>query len=217
MTAPHQTDRFRNSATYTVAVTFTVAGGARTGTAHRRAEKAAERISAAAARLVDVVDVRAVVGLAGQDGELLAPRVVRFPGANTGHGTYDEPDKLSRYLDPDHERALASLEEANARDHRRRQADRDRRVAVNCRNAWRQSWDPAMSCECVYCEPDRHLDTLTGLTSGLQFWSPRCICGHVVPTAGCRCQRHRTTEIVVLDDDPDALRRISEHLREAQP
>lgn len=78
MTAPHETDRFRNAATYTIAVTFTVAGGARSRTAHRRAEKAAERITVAAARLADVVDARAVVGLAGQDGELLAPQVVRF-------------------------------------------------------------------------------------------------------------------------------------------
>ncbi len=217
MTAPHETDRFRNAATYTVAVTFTVAGGARSRTAHRRAEKTAERITAAAARLADVVDVQAAVGLTGSDGELLAPKVVRFTGANTGHGTYGEPDKLSRYLDPDHERALASLEEANARHRRHRQADRDRRLAVGCRNAWRQPWDPGLSCECVYCEPDRHLDTLTGLASGLQFWSPRCLCGQVVPSLGARCSRHRTVEIVVLDDDADALRRISDHLREAQP
>jgi hypothetical protein len=217
MTAPHETDRFRNAATYTVAVTFTVAGGSRSRTAHRRAGKAAERITAAAARLADVVDARAVVGLAGQEGELLAPQVVRFASANTGHGTYGEPDKLSRYLDPEHERALASLEEANAQHRRHRQADRDRRLAVGCRNAGRQPWDPAASCECVYCEPDRHLDTLTGLASGLQFWSPRCVCGQVVPSPGARCSRHRDTEIVVLDDDAEVLRRISDHLREAQP
>lgn len=117
------------------------------------------------------------MGPAGQDGELLAPQVVRFANANTGQGTYGEPDKLSRYLDPQHERALASLEEANARHRRHRQDDRDRRLAVGCRNAWQQSWDPATPCECVSCEPDRHLDTLTALASGLQFWSPRCVCG----------------------------------------
>ena len=114
MTQAHEHDRFRNAAVHTIAVTYTVAGGARPATARRRAEKVADRIASAAARLRDVVDVRAVAGLAGSDGEILNPIRVRFAAANSGSGTYSGPDKLDRYLDPDHERALDSLNAANA-------------------------------------------------------------------------------------------------------
>lgn len=124
MTQAHEHNRFRNAAVHTIAVTYTVAGGARPATARRRAEKVADRIASAAARLRDVVDVRAVAGPAGSNGEIGSPSRVRFTAANSGSGTYSEPDKLDRYLDPDHERALASLDAANAA-WRRRQEQRD--------------------------------------------------------------------------------------------
>lgn len=198
MTDRHETDRFRHAATYTVAVTFTVAGGARPGTAHRRAQRAAERIAGAAARLSDVVEATTTVGLTLGDGEVVSPRAVRFPGANTGPGLRAEPDKLARY------RA-------------RRDADRERRRAVSCPNAHEFLSRGPACCPCVYCEPSRHLDTLTGLTSGLQFDIPLCLCGQPVHAPAQRCLRHRDLEVVVLDDDPDVLTQIQQHLSEAQP
>lgn len=216
MTAPHETDRFRHAATYTVAVTFTVAGGARAGTAHRRAQRAAERIAGAAVRLSDVVEATATVGLALGDGQVVSPVAVRLPGANTGPALYGDPDKLARYLDPDHERALASLAEANARYRARRDADRARRRAVSCPNAHQLLGREPAYCPCVYCQPDRHLDTLTGLSSSLQFDIPLCLCGQPVHAPGLRCLRHRDLDVVVLDDDPDALTQIRQHLREAE-
>ena len=36
---PHEADRFRNAATFTVAITFIIAGGARADTARRRGER----------------------------------------------------------------------------------------------------------------------------------------------------------------------------------
>ncbi len=121
MTQAHEHDRFRNAAVYRVTVTYTVAGSARPATARRHAEKVADQIASAAARLRNVVEVRAVAGPAGSDGEILAPTRVRFTAANSGSGTYSDPDKLDRYLDPDHERALASLDAANAAWRRRRE------------------------------------------------------------------------------------------------
>lgn len=124
MTQAHDHNRFRHAAVHTIAVTYTVAGGARPATARRRAEKVADPIASAAARLRDVVDVRAVAGPAGSDGEIFSPTRVRFAAANSGLGTYSEPDRLDRYLDPDHERALDSLNAANA-TWRRRQEQSD--------------------------------------------------------------------------------------------
>lgn len=215
MSEAHEDSRFVNAVTYTVAINVTVAGGARRRTADRRAERLAERLANAAARSKHAVDVTATAG-PNINGEVLTSRVVHFSRANSGRGTYGEPAKLDRYLDADHERALASLETVNARQRQHHEADRERRRAVACANAWRSSWDPAASCECVYCEPDRHLDTLTELRSGLQFWSPRCLCGQVVVTAGHRCRRHRDTELVVLDGDPESLTRLSDVVRDVR-
>jgi hypothetical protein len=53
---PHERPAFWNSVEYVVAVTFTVAGGARRGTAERRAERVADRL-ANTARAADVVAV----------------------------------------------------------------------------------------------------------------------------------------------------------------
>lgn len=216
MTEPHETDEFRNSTEYTVAITFRVEGGARWQTAHRRAERIAERLASAATRAAKVVEVTARGGVS-QDARPLTADRVRFSGANTGHGTYGEPDKLDRYLDPEFERALASLAAANAVAKARTDADRERRRAVGCMNSFRLSWDTPAACLCAYCEPDRHLDTVTGLRSGLQFDPPRCVCGHVVTASGLRCSTHRDHELVVFDDDRDGLHRLAQQLRRSVP
>lgn len=62
MTSLHETDEFRNSAAYTIVLTYTVSGGARVQTARRRADRVAEQIANAASRLGSVVDVRAAAG-----------------------------------------------------------------------------------------------------------------------------------------------------------
>ncbi len=212
MTAPHETDRFRNAATYTVAVTYTVAGGARRETAHRRARVVAERIASAAARLSDVVDASAVAGVPGPDGTLVARRAVYFANANTGRPDRGG-DKLNRYVDPDHERGLASLADANRQTRDHRDADQVRRQAVACLNTWRTPGRPSAACTCVYCQPGRHLELLTD-PSARAVWTPRCICGRPVSDPGDRCTRHTDTEIVVLDDDPDDLTTVSNKVRE---
>lgn len=209
MTQAHEHDRFRNAAVYTVAVTYTVAGSARPTTARRRAEKVADRIASAAARLRDVVDVRAVAGPAGSDGEILAPTRVRFTAANSGSGTYGEPDKLDRYLDPDHERALASLASANDEWRRRRDQDRDRRRVVGCQNTYRSANEVRRDCPCIYCAPQAHLEAHRQGPAALYPYSPRCVCGMTMPSAGMRCRQHRATEIVVLDDETGPLAELA--------
>jgi len=125
---PHETPAFQNAAEYVVAITFTVAGGARARTADGRAEGVAERLANAAARAAGVVKVAAVTGPASGDGTMLVPRRVHFSAANTGHANTGDPHKLDRYLDPEHERALASLKAANAAYRARQEADRARRL-----------------------------------------------------------------------------------------
>ena len=213
MTAPHEADRFRNAAVYTVEVTVTVAGGARPDTAHRRARVVAERIAAAAARLADVVDASAVAGTPGPDGTLAAGRTVHFANANTGRAARHDGDKLDRYVDPDHERGLASLAGANRQTRDRRVADRARRQHVGCLNTWRRPGGASAACTCVYCQPGRHLDLLTD-PSATAMWTPRCLCGRPVPRPGVRCDRHTNTQIVVLDDDRDDLQALHDHCRE---
>ena len=97
---PHETPQFQNAAEYVVAITYTVAGGARRRTAERRAERVAERLANAAARAADVVEVSAVTGPTSSDGTMLIPRRVHFAAANSGQATYGDPHKLDRYLDP---------------------------------------------------------------------------------------------------------------------
>ena len=209
MTKAHEHDRFRNAAVHTVAVTYTVAGGARPATARRRAEKVADRIASAAARLRDVVEAHAVAGPAGSDGEILVPTRVRFRAANSGSGTYSEPGRLDRYLDPDHERALASLDAANTAWRRRQDQDRDRRRAVGCENTHGTTDNLRRYCVCVYCEPQRHLDAHPDTATALHTFPPRCICGTAVPSPGMRCRQHRSTAIVVLNDDTGPLKELA--------
>jgi len=197
----HQDPRFTNSATYQVSVTVTVAGGARSRTAHRRISKVAEQIANAAARSKDVVDAAAVYGIVSPGGETLLSRQVVFAAANTGHASFEDPTKLSRYLDPEHERALESKAHADGRYQRRRVADRDRRRTIGCADAYRmealrQPW----ACGCVYCEPDFHLLVVDAPDDTLGE-PRRCVCGRLAS----RCVEHTGVAIVVLDGDPDSL------------
>jgi hypothetical protein len=214
---PHETAAFQNSAKYVVAVTFTLAGGARRRTAERRAERIAERLASTAARAAGVVDVSAVTGPTSSDGTMLVPRRVHFSAANTGHATYGDPGKLDRYLDPEHERALASLAAANEAYRARQNADRKRRQAVGCVNAHRVGLPgDRRSCECVYCRPDDHLAARELDASGSHWFTPpACLCGTPTP-AGGRCMHHRRVEVVVIDGDPDALRQLAEASRRGE-
>jgi hypothetical protein len=202
----HEDPRFYHAVTYTIAITVTVAGGARWDTSWRRADRLAERLASAAARAKDAVEVTAVAG-ASHDGEILMPRRVSFAGGNTGLGS---GRKLSRYLDPDHERALASLAAANARYRAKQQADRDRRTAVGCANVYRGGSLPERPCPCVYCEPEDHeLGLRQAERFGSHMFGHRCLCGVGVPEAHGRCLRHRDVEIVLLDGDGAALQLLA--------
>lgn len=214
MAEPYEDPRFYNAVEYTGAVTYTVRGGKRHGTADRQARRIAERLASHAARIVGVVEVRATAG-PSRDGETTSPRVVRFDAANTGHGTHGEPDNLDRYLDPDHELALRSLAQANAAYRARQQADRQRRVEVSCRNP-NDSVLRDASCLCVYCEPERHYDAVRDArVAGPSAWvEHRCLCGQPVALPGERCLRHRDVEVVALQDDASDLQQLA---REQQP
>ncbi|MBW3579261.1 MAG: hypothetical protein KY462_16310 [Actinobacteria bacterium] len=211
MTAPHETPEFQHSVEYTVELTFRVEGSARWQTAYRRAERIAERLANYATRAAHVVEVHATGG-PSTEGEIVTRDRVRFSEANTGRGIYGDTSKLDRWIDPEFERALDSLARANAEARARRNADRERRQAVSCPNTYRMDHEAPRDCACVYCAPGRHLDSHTGLASGVQFLTPRCLCG--APTAGWhqRCSRHRDLELVVLDGDPPDLARFADLL-----
>lgn len=193
MTAAHETPEFRNAVEYTITLTYVVAGGARHGTADRRARVIASRLADTAARIPSVVDVHARAG-PSIDGEPARTEVVRFTAANAG--VADVTGRLPRYLDPEHEEALRSLEESNAAYRALRRADEARRAAVGCDN--RSPWD-ARYCLCVYCRPMLHDP-------------PRCPCGNLDSPG--RCPEHKRAEVIVLADDPaelrDAARRYGE-------
>jgi hypothetical protein len=207
VTAAHERPEFQNSVSWTVVITFVVAGGARPQTARARAEKLAARIVSAAARLAGVVEVRAVGGetSAAEGFKPVCPRSVAFDAANIGR---------DRYLDPDRERALASLAEENAAYRARRQADEDRRRAVGCANTYQFVLSGRRSCECVYCAPATFL---AGLTTPYPDDSthpinrPRCVCGaepwllSARAASEQRCSRHHFVRIVVLDGDAPAI------------
>ena len=209
MTEAHEDPRFVNSATYAVVVTITVAGGARPGTAHRRATRVAERLADTAARAADVVDVSAVSGPVTTTGEIIAPARVRFARANTGGTSAGDQGKLARYLDPDHERARASLAAVDARFRERQRADRQRRQAVGCANASGVGGSAGRRvCGCVYCDPTVHL-VVAQQPSGGRVEPPRCPCGSIVGTPGERCRSHQHVELTVLDDDRQTLHELA--------
>jgi len=196
--SPHEAREFTNSVEYTIRLTFVVAGGARWQTGHTRAREIAEGLANTVARAKGVVEARAVAG-ASHDGEVLAAEPVCFDAANSGH-------KLDRYLDPDRERALSSLADANARV--RRQADFDRRMAIGCDKPAVLGPDLARPCSCAYCRPREHLEVRAEANKA---WSARgcCLCGRpsTPPASGCRS--HRGQQLVVLDGDPPELARLA--------
>jgi hypothetical protein len=206
--SPHEAREFTNSVEYTVQLTFVVAGGARWRTAHARARRIAGRLANTAARAKGVVDVRAVAG-ASHDGQLLAPERVCFEAANSGHGTGADPSKLDRYLDPDHERALASLADANAAVRVRRQADFDRRCAIGCSNPAGLGPGIARPCCCAYCRPQEHLELRTETPEEAWPDGVRCLCGRASTAPAFGCRPHCGQQLVVLDGDPPELTRLA--------
>jgi hypothetical protein len=213
--SPHEAREFTNAVEYTVQLTFVVAGGARWRTAHARARRIAERLANTAARAKGVVEVRAVAG-ASHDGEVLTPERVCFDAANSGHGTGADPSKLDRYLDPDHERALASLAAANAKARVRRQADIDRRCAIGCSNPAGLGPGLARPCHCAYCRPQEHLE-LRAETRDPSADGGRCLCGRPSAPAAFGCRPHRGQQLVVLDDDPPELARLAARIARSTP
>jgi hypothetical protein len=181
-----------------------------TGTADRRARKVAERLANVAARTPGVVEVQATAGRT-LSGEVSWPERVRFAEANSGHGTYADPGRLDRYLDPEHERALRSLAAANAAAEQRRQADRDRRRSVGCHNTYAISTMDHRYCGCVYCQPGDHDGAAEAkrVDPGNPTIERRCVCGQWVPAAGDRCLSHRVVSICVLEGDSAALQRLA--------
>lgn len=212
MTAPHETPEFQNSVEYTIQITVTVEGGARWQTAYRRAERIAERLANHATRAAHVVEVH---GLAGpsRDGEPVRRDPIRFSAANAGRGTYGDPSKLDRYIDPDFERALDSLGEVNAKEGARRRADRERRLDLACRNAYRLDFGSPARCLCVYCRPADHEHALHVGSGDADFlFGHRCLCGASAPAPHATCRRHGDHQLVVLEGDPEALERVAHRL-----
>ena len=210
MAEPHEDPRFSNAVEHTVAITYTVRGGRRHGTADRQARKIAERLATHAARMSGVVAVQAVAG-PSRDGQMSAPRTVRFDGANSGTAVYGEPHQLDRYLDPDHELALRSLASANTAAAQRRHDDHKRRLAAGCRNAYQPTNDDRL-CDCVYCQPDLHHEAVVAdpADDPHSLVEHRCVCGQRVAAAGQRCLLHRRTTVVVLPGDPPTLRLLAD-------
>jgi hypothetical protein len=184
-----------------------VAGGTRWRTGHARAGRIAERLANTAARAKGVVGVRAITG-ASRDGEVLTPERVCFEAANSGHGTGADPSKLDRYLDPEHERALASLADAHTAARARRQADLDRRQAIGCSNPAGLTPGLARPCRCAYCRPDEHLEIRAAAHEVCADGS-RCLCGRPSIPLAFGCRPHRGQQLVVLDGDPPELARLA--------
>ena len=209
MTEPHEYPRFYNSVQYTVAVTFTVRGGRRYGTADRQARKIAEPLASHAARMVGVVAVHATAS-PSRDGQITSPRMVHFDAASTGDALPGQPRQLARYLDPDHELAVRSLTAADGAAQDRHRADHKRRLGAGCHNASVFA-SPHRYCICVYCAPDCHYDAVVAVRANGH--SPcneyRCVRGEPVAALHERCNLHHLTTIVVLDDDPPTLQLIA--------
>lgn len=212
MTRPHETPEFRHAAEYTVTITFRVAGGVRWQTALRRAHRVAERLANHAARAARVVEVTAIGG-PSEHGRAFSPERIRFSAANSGRGTYADPDRLDRYLDPEFERALASLADARATAAAQDEADRARRQAIGCLNTHPPLTGRALQCPCVYCRPGEHEHARRHARAGQPdpLRTPRCVCGRAVATSGRRCTRHVGLQLVVLDGDPASLHRLAGH------
>lgn len=203
MSAAHERIEFCHAVEFTVSITFVVEGAVRSGTAERRAMRAAERLASTAARAAGVVEVSARAGVSC-DGKVVWPRVVCFDAANSGHDAV-EPGRLSRYVDPERERAYVSLAAANAAYRAARDADLARRRAAGCAN--RYEYASKQLCECVYCAPATYLAGLIHPYPGRSVHpvdAPRCVCG-VTVGFGARCPSHRDVQVVALDGDVPAV------------
>lgn len=211
----YQTPAFQHAVEYTVSLRLVIAGGKRRGTAERRGLRVAERLASYAARLADVVEVTGAAGVS-HDGQVSFPRPIQFAAANTARSTRERPGTLSRYLDPERDRALRELAADNAAARARKDADRQRRSALGCRNTYQPTLDGERPCECVYCRPEDHLLAFRRLQRGeadsLRVATPRCLCGQPVAMTGQRCLRHRDPRLVVLDGDPPALQLLADHV-----
>lgn len=214
MGAPHEDPGFANAQDYTIAVTVRIRGGARRGTADRRARAVAERLANAAARAKDVVEATATVGETF-GGKVHSPRRVHFATANSGQADYRDATKLDRYLDPEHERALVCVAEDNARRRARQEADRRRREAVGCERRPASLVGEPRRCGCIYCQPDDHAVArhLYANSDSVACGPPPCVCGRPIP-AGRRCDRHRDAVVVAFADDPDALQQLADDHQE---
>lgn len=210
---PHDDPAFANSLVYTIAVTVRVRGGVRSGTTDRRAQAVAERLANHAARAKHVVETTADIA-ENFGGKLHWTRPVHFAAANSGKPSHGEPAKLDRYLDPEHERGLASLAAHNARHRALTEADRDRRLALGCPNACRLI-GARRPCDCVYCQPDDHYVAvqLQCSSASMACGPPPCVCGRHTPT-GERCESHRNVEVVALEGDPDSLHVLADARRD---
>jgi hypothetical protein len=207
MGEPHRDPRFTNSATYRIEVTVTVAGGARPATAHRRAARVAERLANAAARAADVVDATVALGPMSAHGGPAWTDPVSFVAANTGPASDGQPPMLARYLDPDHERAIHALTEANTAYRRRCDTDRQRRLEVGCANPNRALGHVAWRvCRCVYCDPHRHLELAVHPADG-----PPVLCRCGTGAEGCRA--HLDAQLEVVDTDDQVLVELVELTR----
>lgn len=213
MGAPHDDPAFANALDYTIAVTVRIRGGVRHGTADRRARAVAERLANAAARAKHVVEATATIGEVFA-GTVHAPGRVHFAAANSGQADSRDPAKLDHYLDPEHERAVRSLNAHNARYRARQESDRRRRAAVGC--VKRFLLTDLGPCHCIYCDPDDHYVArqLFANSDPTACGPPPCVCGQAT-AAGGRCAAHRDVEVVALDGDPEALQVLADtHLQD---
>lgn len=212
MTQPYETPAFSRSAEFTVAITVVVAGGKRDFTADARSRRIFERLANHAARCKHALQVTATAG-PSRKSEILWNSPVAFTGGNTSPDPLHE-GKFYRYLDPEFEYAKRALVAANKAAQARRDADRRRRSAVGCANAYPLILELSpRSCECAYCEPEDHLlaarpprDTTT---HGLAF--ARCLCGTTVPGPGQRCGDHHGVALELLDGDPPPLQLLADY------
>ena len=199
---PHEADQFRNAATLTVAITFTVAGGARVDTARRRGERLAARLADSATRVADTVEVSACTHRGGvQLGD--GHHALLFPAANTELNVGGATGR--RWIDPEHELGQRSLAAADATARAAHEADLERRRDVGCRNGSRLL--PDWSCRCVYCRPVDHPEAATIHLQDMDAPTPLCPCGRLTRRAG-PCRDHEHVQVVVLDHDPPELLRV---------
>ncbi len=209
MTGAHETPGFQHSEEYTLTLTFVVEGGARIDTARHRAERIAGQVASAAARLGGVVEVTARGG-GSSNGRVYWEHPVAFAKANTRGGG----SGLTRYIDPERERAFHDLAHANRASEDRSRGDRARRESLGCSNA--HPFDRTHVCGCCYCRPRLHRELADCRREpGADPAADRlCPCGADPGPAADRCTRHTRTQLVPLPSDPPDLRQYVQLTRD---